>query len=91
MAKRLSKLGLTIQVDPAEGSRQLMDLFAAHKGVVTDVAAAVDDGHGVSHSTLKRWIEKLELREVIDELRTSQFGLKPAAAWDGHTGSPTGR
>ncbi|MHA1569043.1 MAG: hypothetical protein ACTSXZ_06200 [Alphaproteobacteria bacterium] len=76
MSGKVSKIGLQIQLDPARGARSLLALFKRHGGMPTAVAAAA----GVSHSTVKRWVSRLDLRDQIDEIR-EELGLKPAGPW----------
>jgi DNA-binding MarR family transcriptional regulator len=70
MGYRKSRLGLMIQLDPKAASRTLIATFRRHHGSTTKAAKA----HGVSMSTMKRWVASLEkagyhVREAIEEFR----------------------
>ena len=56
-------------------------MFATNGGSAVKVAEAADDGEGVAHSTVKRWITRLDMRKDIDKSRADKFNPAQAAPW----------
>ena len=64
-------IGLLIELDPSKGYSKLLSALKRHDGNVSKVAKSI----GVSRSTVKRWIARLErsgykIRSEIDRLRS---------------------
>ncbi len=60
-------------LEPEKARTVLAKLIAEHDGRPTRIAEAAE----ISHTALKRWIDKLGLRETIEEVRAER-GLPPA-------------
>lgn len=70
MAYRDTELGLLVRLHPRQAMRRILAAYRAEAGVATRAAIRL----GVEHSTLLRWVGKLErrgldVRERIEEVR----------------------
>lgn len=70
MAYRDTELGLLVRVRPRVAARRILAAYRAEGGVATRAAERL----GVEHTTLLRWLRKLErsgvaVRDAIEDIR----------------------
>jgi DNA-binding NtrC family response regulator len=65
MANRSIELGRVVIKQPDMARRRLMKALATNRGNVTHTSERL----GIGRVTLRRWINRLELGEFVDELR----------------------